>query len=58
MRTENYTCDRCGVTGDGRPAMTITFYYDDPHTQGRRADERDLCHECVAAALTWIEKGT
>ena len=53
MRTEDYTCDICGVRADG--AVSV-YWYELPLRQAHDLTVRDLCPECARALRAWLER--
>ena len=52
MKTESYTCDRCGMAADG--AVSV-YWYQLPLTQAYDLTIRDLCDECQRELRDWLE---
>lgn len=52
MRTEEYTCDRCGRTADG--AVSV-YWYQLPLRQSYDLTACDLCPECARELRSWLE---
>ena len=51
MRTEKYTCDRCGQMADG--AVSV-YWYELPLRQAYDLTVRDLCPACAAELRAWL----
>lgn len=51
MRTESYTCDRCGRDADG--AVSV-YWHELPLRQAHDLTVRDLCPECAAELRRWL----
>ena len=54
MRTETYTCDRCGKSADG--AVSV-YWYELPLRQAHDLTVRDLCAECAQELRGWLTSG-
>ena len=52
MKTESYTCDRCGRAADG--AVSV-YWYELPLTQAYDLTVKDLCDECQRELRDWLE---
>lgn len=52
MKTESYTCDRCGRAADG--AVSV-YWYQLPLTQAYDLTIKDLCDECQRELRDWLE---
>lgn len=52
MKTESYTCDRCGRAADG--AVSV-YWYELPLTQAYDLTIKDLCDECQRELRDWLE---
>lgn len=52
MRTEEYTCDRCGKVADS--AVSV-YWYMLPLRQSHDLTVRDLCQECQRELREWLE---
>lgn len=52
MKTESYTCDRCGSAADG--AVSV-YWYQLPLTQAYDLTIKDLCDECQRELRDWLE---
>lgn len=53
MRTEDYTCDRCGQKATG--AVSV-YWYELPLKQAHDLMVRDLCPACAAGLHAWLEE--
>ena len=53
MKTEEYTCDRCGAKADG--AVSV-YWYELPLRQAHDLTVRDLCTSCADELLRWLER--
>lgn len=51
MKTESYTCDRCGRDADG--AVSV-YWYELPLRQAHDLTVRDLCPGCAAELRRWL----
>jgi hypothetical protein len=51
MRTEKYTCDRCGKRADG--AVSV-YWYELPLRQAYDLTVRDLCPSCAEELRAWL----
>lgn len=51
MKSTIYVCDRCKVSAEGEPALSLTFY------GGRERVTYDLCPQCLLDLRTWIQEG-
>ena len=54
MRTEEYTCDRCGERADG--AVSV-YWYELPLRQAHDLTVRDLCPACAEELRDWLAAG-
>jgi hypothetical protein len=52
LKTESYTCDRCGRAADG--AVSV-YWYQLPLTQAYDLTTKDLCDECQRELRDWLE---
>jgi hypothetical protein len=52
LKTEQYTCDRCGRAADG--AVSV-YWYELPLRQAHDLTVRDLCQECADELREWLE---
>lgn len=52
MKTEEYTCDRCGAEADG--AVSI-YWYELPLRQVHDLTVVDLCPTCADELRRWLE---
>ena len=52
MRTEEYTCDRCGRQTDG--AVSV-YWHQLPLRQSYDLTACDLCPECARELRSWLE---
>ena len=52
MKTESYTCDRCGRAADG--AVSV-YWYQLPLAQAYDLTIKDLCDECQRELRDWLE---
>ena len=55
MKTESYTCDRCGRAADG--AVSV-YWYELPLRQAHDLTVRDLCAECASELRRWLNGRT
>lgn len=53
MKTESYTCDRCGRAADG--AVSV-YWYELPLRQAHDLTVRDLCTSCADELRRWLER--
>jgi len=55
MKTEQYTCDRCGRAADG--AVSV-YWYELPLRQAHDLTVRDLCPACADELRAWLAAET
>ena len=55
LKTESYTCDRCGGTADR--AVSVYWYELPPMRQSYDLTVRDLCQGCADELRRWMERG-
>lgn len=53
MRTETYTCDRCGRPADG--AVSV-YWYELPLSQAYDLTVMDLCPACQRELSDWVRE--
>ena len=53
MKTEEYTCDRCGAKADS--AVSV-YWYELPLRQAHDLTVRDLCTSCADELRRWLER--
>jgi len=53
LKTESYTCDRCGKTADR--AVSVYWYELPPTRQSYDLTVRDLCQACADELRRWLE---
>ena len=54
MRTESYTCDRCGNAAEG--AVSV-YWYELPLSQAYDLTIKDLCPSCQQELRDWMGAG-